>query len=95
MIYRLNDLAAELCVEIIVIHHITKSKDRHNNEPTKEDIYGSTYIFNSKAHGLLFWRTKEDAEVEDTYCLKRIKDHRGSVEICTVYHSAAAFTTVV
>ena len=85
LIYRLNDLAAELGVAIIVIHHITKSKDRRNNEPTKEDIYGSAYVFNGTADAWLFWRTKEDGEVDDTYCLKRIKDRSGTVDVDTVY----------
>ena len=85
LIYRLNDLAAELGVAIIVVHHITKSKDRRNNEPTKEDIYGSAYVFNGTADAWLFWRTREDGEVEDTYCLKRIKDRSGTVEFNTVY----------
>ena len=85
LIYRLNDLAAELGVAIIVIHHITKSKDRRNNEPTKEDIYGSAYVFNGTADAWLFWRTKEDGEVDDTYFLKRIKDRSGTVEVGTVY----------
>jgi len=85
LIYRLNDLAAELGVAIIVIHHITKSKDRRNNEPTKEDIYGSAYVFNGTADAWLFWRSKEDGEVDDTYCLKQVKDRSGTVEVNTVY----------
>ena len=85
LIYRLNDLAAELGVAIIVIHHITKSKDRRNNEPVKEDIYGSAYVFNGAADVWLYWRTKEDGEVDDTYCLKRVKDRSGNVEVGTVY----------
>ena len=59
LIYKLNDLAAELGVAIIVIHHITKSKDRRNNEPTKEDIYGSAYVFNGTADSWLLWRNQE------------------------------------
>ena len=85
LIYRLNDLAAELGVAIIVIHHIVKDRNRPNNEPTKEDIFGSTYVFNGTADAWLYWRTKEDGEVEDTYCLKRIKDRSGTVEVGTVY----------
>ena len=85
LIYRLNDLAAELGVAIIVIHHITKSKDRRNNEPSKEDIYGSAYVFNGTADAWLLWRTKEDGEVDDTFCLKRIKDRSGTVDVDTVY----------
>ena len=85
LIYRLNDLAAELGVAIIVIHHITKSKDRRNNEPTKEDIYGSAYVFNGTADAWLFWRSKEDGEVDDTFFLKRIKDRSGTIDVDTVY----------
>ena len=85
LIYRLNDLAAELGVAIIVIHHITKNKDRRNPELVKDDIFGSTYVFNGTADAWLYWRTKEDGEVDDTYCLKRIKDRSGTVDVGTVY----------
>ena len=60
LIYRLNDLAAELGVAMIVIHHIVKDRNRRNNEPSKEDIYGSAYVFNGTADAWLFWRTNED-----------------------------------
>ena len=85
LIYRLNDLAAELGVAIIVIHHIVKNRNRRNNEPTKDDIFGSAYVFNGTADAWLYWRTKEDGEVDDTYCLKRIKDSSGTVDVGTVY----------
>ena len=85
LIYRLNDLAAELGVAIIVIHHIVKDRNRRNNEPTKDDIFGSAYVFNGTADAWLYWRTKEDGEVDDTYCLKRVKDRSGTVEVNTVY----------
>ena len=85
LIYRLNDLAAELGVAIIVIHHITKDKTRRNPELVKDDIFGSTYVFNGTADAWLYWRTKEDGEVDDTYCLKRIKDRSGTVDVGTVY----------
>ena len=85
LIYRLNDLAAELGVAIIVIHHITKNKDRRSNELTTDDIFGSAYVFNGTADAWLYWRTKEDGEIDDTYCLKRVKDRSGTVEVGTVY----------
>ena len=90
LIYRLNDLAAELGVAFIVIHHIVKDRNRRNNEPTKEDIFGSAYVFNGTADAWLYWRTKEDGEVDDTYCLKRIKDRSGTVEFGTVYQFAGS-----
>ncbi len=40
---------------------------------------------NGTADAWLYWRTKEDGEVDDTYCLKRIKDRSGTVEVGTVY----------
>ena len=39
----------------------------------------------STADAWLYWRTKEDGEVDDTYCLKRIKDRSGTVDVGTVY----------
>jgi len=53
LIYRLNQLAGELGISIILIHHLNQKEGRKT--VVKEDIYGSAFIFNGSADVWGFW----------------------------------------
>ena len=56
LIYRLNQLAGELGISIILIHHLNQKEGRKT--VVKEDIYGSAFIFNGSADVWGFWIEK-------------------------------------
>ena len=47
LLYRLNKLASELGLAILLIHHLTKDSKRQ--EVTKEAIFGSAFIYSATA----------------------------------------------
>tara|TARA_Y100001968_G_C19411068_1_gene746326 strand:- start:466 stop:1728 length:1263 start_codon:yes stop_codon:yes gene_type:complete len=53
LIYRLNQLAGELGISIILIHHLNKKEGRKT--VVKEEIYGTAFIFNGSADVWGFW----------------------------------------
>ena len=53
LIYRLNQLAGELGLAIICVHHLNKKTNRETVK--KEDIYGTAFIFNGSADVWGFW----------------------------------------
>ena len=53
LIYRINQLAGELGISIILIHHLNKKEGRKT--VVKEEIYGTAFIFNGSADVWGFW----------------------------------------
>jgi hypothetical protein len=86
LIYRLNQLAAELNVAIVCIHHLAKAdKTKKRVEVTKEDIYGSAYVFNGAADVWGYWRFTEDGNPDPLFALKVLKNRSNLVEVNTTY----------
>jgi hypothetical protein len=86
LIYRLNQLASELGIAIICIHHLVKAdKAKRRTEVTKEDIYGSAYVFNGAADVWGFWGFSEDGNPSPMYGLKVLKNRSNLVELNTTY----------
>lgn len=86
LIYRLNQLAAELNIAIVCIHHLVKAdKSKKRVEVTKDDIYGSAYVFNGAADVWGYWGFREDGNPEQLYALKVLKNRSSLVEVNTTY----------
>jgi hypothetical protein len=86
LIYRLNQLAAELGIAIICVHHLVKAdKTKKRAEVTKEDIYGSAYVFNGAADVWGYWSFREDGNPDPLYALKVLKNRSSLVEVNTTY----------
>ncbi len=86
LIYRLNQLAAELGIAIICIHHLAKAdKNKKRVDVTKEDIYGSAYVFNGAADVWGYWGFREDGNPDPLYALKVLKNRSSLVEVNTTY----------
>lgn len=57
LIYRLNQLAGELGITIVCLHHVVKAGgDKKRVEITKDDIYGTAYVYNGSADAWGLWR---------------------------------------
>jgi len=86
LIYRLNQLAAELDIAIVCIHHLAKAdKTKKRAEVTKEDIYGSAYVFNGAADVWGYWGFREDGNPDPLFALKVLKNRSNLVEVNTTY----------
>ena len=86
LLYRLNRLASELGVAIICIHHLNKAeKGKTRTSVTKEDIYGSAYVFNGSADVWGYWSFTEDGNPDPMFGLKVLKNRSNLVELNTVY----------
>ena len=81
LIYRLNQLAGELGLAIICIHHLNKKTNRETVK--KEDIYGTAFIFNGSANVWGFWL--EQASGELLANLKCLKSRNGVMRINDQY----------
>ena len=69
LIYRLNQLAGELGLAIICIHHLNKKSNRETVK--KEDIFGTAFIFNGAANCWGFWLEQASGELlANLKCLK-------------------------
>ena len=81
LIYRLNQLAGELGLAIICVHHLNKKTNRETVK--KEDIYGTAFIFNGSANVWGFWL--EQASGELLANLKCLKSRNGVMRINDQY----------
>ena len=81
LLYRLNKLASEMGVAILLIHHLTKDSNRQ--EVTKEAIYGSAFIFAATADCWGYWRSDEEAKPQ--FKLRVLKPRSNTVELGTIY----------
>ena len=81
LLYRLNKLASELGVAILLIHHLTKDSNRQ--EVTKEAIFGSAFIYAATADCWGYWRCDEDGKPQ--FKLRVLKARSNTVDLGTVY----------
>lgn len=80
-IYRLNNLASKHNISIVLIHHLNRSQQKQARKVvTKDDIYGSGYIYNGTSDCYAFWRKKEEGATEYTWILKNLKARSGIVD---------------
>ena len=60
-IYRLNKIASKHNISIILIHHLNRKPQKQERRVvTKDDIYGSGYIYNGTSDCYALWRKKEE-----------------------------------
>ena len=80
-IYRLNNLASKHNISIVLIHHLNRSQQKQARRVvTKDDIYGSGYIYNGTSDCYAFWRKKEEGAADYTWILKNLKARSGIVD---------------
>jgi len=80
-IYRLNNLASKHNISIVLIHHLNRSQQKQARRVvTKDDIYGSGYIYNGTSDCYAFWRRKEEGADDYTWILKNLKARSGIVD---------------
>ena len=80
-IYRLNSLASKHNISIVLIHHLNRSQQKQARRVvTKDDIYGSGYIYNGTSDCYAFWRRKEEGAADYTWILKNLKARSGIVD---------------
>lgn len=94
MIYQLDRLAAETGICILVLHHVSKGekpqrgKAAHNDafyEMYKEQMYGSTYVYNGCTDAFMYWSFRSEGSDEPRYALKCIRSRSGVPEIDAVH----------
>ena len=85
LIYRLNGLAGELGITILCLHHVVKRGDAKRVEISKDDIYGTAYVYNGASDAWGLWRTTEDGTGDALFSLRCLKARSGLVDIGTTY----------
>jgi hypothetical protein len=86
LIYRLNQLASELGISIICLHHVVKaSRDKSRVGIIKEDIFGTAYVFNGAADVFGLWRYQQEGSTVPYFALRCFKARSGLVEVGTTY----------
>ena len=81
LIYRLNQLAAELGITIICLHHVVKAGGKkQRTEITKDDIFGTAYVFNGASDAWGLWQSREDGNPEPVFNLRCLKSRSGLVD---------------
>ena len=86
LIYRLNELAGQMGISIVCLHHVVKAgSDKKRTEIGKDDIYGTAYVYNGASDAWGLWRTTEDGTGDTLFNLRSLKARSGLVEIGTTY----------
>ena len=86
LIYRLNQLAGELGITIVCLHHVVKAgNEKKRVEITKDDIYGTAYVYNGAADAWGLWRSIEDGTGDTMFSLRCLKARSGLVDLGTTY----------
>ncbi len=80
-IYRLNKIASKHNISIILVHHLNRDqKKQAKRVVTKNDIYGSGYIYNGTSDCYAFWKVKEEDSSEYRWILKNLKARSSIVD---------------
>jgi ssDNA-binding Zn-finger/Zn-ribbon topoisomerase 1 len=80
-IYRLNKIASKHNISIILVHHLNRDQKKQlNRVVTKNDIYGSGYIYNGTSDCYAFWKMKEEDSSEYRWILKNLKARSSIVD---------------
>ena len=80
-IYRLNKIASKHNISIILIHHLNRAKDKQARKVvTKDDIYGSGYIYNGTSDCYALWRKREEESLDYQWILKNLKARSSIVD---------------
>lgn len=80
-IYRLNKIASKHNISIILIHHLNRKPQKQVRKVvTKDDIYGSGYIYNGTSDCYALWRNKEEDCSEYQWILKSLKARSSIVD---------------
>jgi hypothetical protein len=85
LIYRLNQLAAELGITILCLHHVVKAGGKQRSEITKDDIFGTAYVYNGSSEAWGLWQSREDNNPEPVFNLRCLKSRSGLVDAGTTY----------
>ncbi len=86
LIYRLNQLAAELRLTILCLHHVVKARGgKARTEVLKEDIFGTAYVYNGASEAWGLWQSREDGNPEPVFNLRNLKARSGLVDQGTTY----------
>ena len=85
LIYRLNQLAAELGLTIICLHHVIKAGGKQRTEIIKDDIFGTAYVYNGSSEAWGLWQSREDGNPEPVFNLRCLKTRSGLVDQSTTY----------
>lgn len=85
LIYRLNQLAAELGLTILLLHHVVKGGGKPRTEITKDDIFGTAYVYNGASEAWGLWQTREDGNPDPIFNLRCLKSRSGFVDVGTTY----------
>ena len=84
LIYRLNELAGELGISIICLHHVVKGNTKRS-DISKEDIFGTAYVYNGASDAWGLWRSTEDGTGDALFNLRCLKARSGLVDVGTTY----------
>ena len=80
-IYRLNKIASKHNISIILIHHLNRPpKKQERKVVTKDDIYGSGYIYNGTSDCYALWRKREEESLDYQWILKNLKARSSIVD---------------
>ena len=86
LIYRLNLLASELGLTVVCLHHVVKAAGgKQRTEITKEDIFGTAYVYNGSSEAWGLWQSREDGNPEPVFNLRCLKSRSGWVDQGTTY----------
>jgi hypothetical protein len=86
LIYRLNLLASELGLTVLCLHHVVKAAGgKQRTEITKEDIFGTAYVYNGSSEAWGLWQSREDNQPEPVFNLRCLKSRSGLVDQGTTY----------
>jgi len=86
LIYRLNQLAGELGITIVCLHHVVKAGgEKKRVEITKDDIYGTAYVYNGSADAWGLWRSVDDGTGDTVFSLRCLKVRSGLCDLGTTY----------
>ena len=84
LIYRLNQLAGELGITILCLHHVIKG-GKQRQEIAKDDIFGTAYVYNGASDAWGLWRSREDGTGDELFNLRCLKSRSGLVDVGTTY----------
>jgi hypothetical protein len=85
LIYRLNQLASELQLTILCLHHVVKGGGKPRTEITKDDIFGTAYVYNGSSEAWGLWQSREDNTPDPIFNLRCLKSRSGIVDAGVTY----------
>ena len=85
-LYQLNTIASRYGTSFFLSHHLKKPDAQKRGRISKNDLYGTAFLFNGTSDCWGLYPSQEEGARSDEFCLEFLKARSGMQEVGTVFN---------